>query len=126
MMCAILFLSFTGCSFGGDEKVILYEMESYDRTKQGSKRVITDVKIIDIFERAQNEAVKQFGIADMLPPHYKVVLRDMSYFLWLYEEDNAGRTMNVNNTHTVYSIDKKSLNELSEALRVYFPLLSQN
>ena len=125
-MCAILFLSFTGCSFGGDEKVILYEMESYDRTKQGSKRVITDVKIIDIFERAQNEAVKQFGIADMLPPHYKVVLRDMSYFLWLYEEDNAGRTMNVNNTHTVYSIDKKSLNELSEALRVYFPLLSQN
>ena len=124
MISILLLLSVAGCSSGSDEKVTLYEMESFFQTKQGSAIVITDRSIVELFRRTHDEAIKNFGVSDMLPPHYKVELQGLTYLLWLYEE--AGVLQNIDNRHTTYSIRKTAIPQLNEVIKSYYPNTTAN
>ena len=94
------------------EEVIIYHM------KNGSKKVIFKEKeAIRTIEEAIKSAEKQPGIVDMADPHFKMELGEDTYFLWLTRSDGTiGTIMNAEDTHTIYSLSKKSTTQLKELL----------
>jgi hypothetical protein len=112
----ILILStLIGCSNEKIEQINIYEMESFQETKQDSLKVIADKTDITIFNTAFKRAKKNPGIADMADPHYKVELGKETYFLWITED--SGTIENVNDTHTTYSLSKKSAKKVYQLLK---------
>jgi len=111
-LCFLLFI--VGCSYENIEKVNVFEMESFSKVKEGSLRTFTDLKDVNIFEAAFNNAKKEPGIVDMADPEYKVELGSVAYFLWISEEH--GTIMNLNDTHTIYTLSKNSAKAVYELL----------
>jgi len=89
-------------------------MESFSKVKEGSLRTFTDLKDVNIFEAAFNNAKKEPGIVDMADPEYKVELGSEAYLLWISEEH--GTIMNLNDTHTIYTLSKNSAKAVYELL----------
>ena len=108
----------SGCDSNTVDNVYMYEMESYSETKIDSKKGFTESKDIDIFLAAIRGASKNAGISDMIDPHYKVELGEETYFLWIY--NGSGTVMNLNDTHTTYSLTEKAVNEISELIKSHF------
>ncbi|MCL6572919.1 MAG: hypothetical protein K6T88_14745 [Bacillus sp. (in: Bacteria)] len=107
----LLFVS--GCSSKNIEKIDVYEMESFSIIKEDSLASYTDSKVVSNFVNAFKNANKEQGIVDMDDPEYKVEIGEESYYLWISEEQ--GTIMNVNDTHTIYTLSKsfaKTINEL--------------
>lgn len=93
-------------------------MESFQETKQDSIKVITDTTDISVFDSAFKRAVKNPGIADMADPHYKVELGKETYFLWITED--SGTIANINDSHTTYTLSKKSAREIYQLMMSYY------
>lgn len=108
MIGAILFL--TACSFTPIEQVYVYEMESFSDDKPDSVISYTDAQDVDLFVNAFKTAKKEPGVVDMAEPDYRVEFGDESYFLWISPEQGA--VMNENDTHTIYSLTKKSAKKI--------------
>lgn len=117
-LCLIVLSLVIGCSSDTVDHVYLYEMESFSETKMGSLKVINESKDIDIFLAAISGSIKNAGISDMIDPHYKVELGEETYFLWIYKD--SGTVMNLNDTHTTYSLTKKSVKEVNEVIKTHF------
>lgn len=94
------------------EEVIIYTM------KNDSKKVtFKEKEAIRTIEEAIKGAEKQPGIVNMADPHFKMELGEETYFLWLNE--TSGTIMNANDTHTIYSLSKKSIIQLNEMLQSF-------
>ena len=108
----------SGCSKGMKEvkEVNVYEMESFSEVKEDSLVTFTDEKEIKQFNKAFNSAKKQPGIVDMADPQYKVELGGKSFFLWLSQDH--GTIMDVENTHTIYSLTDKSVENVNNLFRL--------
>jgi hypothetical protein len=103
-----------GCSTGNIEKVDVYQMESFSNIKKNSLTSFSDSKVVDNFVKAFKNAKKDPGIVDMADPEYKVEFGKESYFLWVSEEN--GTIMNLNDTHTIYSLPKSSAKSINDLL----------
>lgn len=108
----LLFVS--GCSSENIEKIDVYEMESFSIIKKDSLVSYTDSKVVSNFVNAFKNANKEQGIVDMADPEYKVEIGEESYYLWISEEQ--GTIMNVNDTHTIYTLSKSSAKTINELL----------
>lgn len=120
LAAVLMLLAVSACSSGEPKEVRMYEMESFAVTKEDSLIVITDSKDIEIFERAVDSATERLGIANMADPDYKFDLGGESYFLWIDMSAESGTLMNIENTHTTYSLADKSVKEVNEILRQHF------
>ncbi|WP_394188746.1 hypothetical protein [Paenisporosarcina quisquiliarum] len=114
-----IFIVFTlllvsGCSSKNIEKIDVYEMESFSNIKKDSLTSFTDSKVVSNFVNAFENANKEQGIVDMADPEYKVEIGEESYYLWISEEQ--GTIMNVNDTHTIYTLSKSSAKTINELL----------
>lgn len=109
----ILFL--TGCSAASIDQVDVYEMEDFSAAKADSFISYTDSQDVDLFVNAFKNAKKEPGVVDMYEPDYRVAFGGESYFLWINPEQ--GTIMNENNTHTIYSLKKKSAEMIYELLK---------
>ena len=88
-------------------------MESFSVIKKDSLTSYTDSKVVSNFVNAFKNAKKEQGVVDMSEPDYKVEFGEESYYLWVSEEQ--GTIMNINVTHTSYTLSKSSgitINEL--------------
>lgn len=115
ILILFLFSLVSGCSPDKIEEVSLYKMKSFSETKMDSLKVITESKDIHILMEAINGASKNPGLSDMIDPHYKVQLGEETYFLWIYPD--SGAVMNLNDTHTTYSLTEKSVKEITELIK---------
>ncbi|RIX59213.1 hypothetical protein D3P08_03385 [Paenibacillus nanensis] len=113
----LLISSLIGCTNRQIDKINIYEMESFQETKNDSLKEITDTTDISVIVSAFKLAVKNSGIADMADPHYKVELGTETYFLWIAE--NSGTIENIKDTHTTYSLSEKSAREIYQLVRSY-------
>ncbi|MDW0118639.1 hypothetical protein QTL97_17070 [Sporosarcina thermotolerans] len=104
----------SGCSSKNNQKVVVYEMESFSDIKKDSLTSFTDPEVVNDFVKAFNNAVKMIGIVNMADPEYKVEIGEESYFLWINEE--RGTIMNLNDTHTIYTLSKSSAKKINELL----------
>ena len=106
--------SILGFSAKNSDKVDVYEMESFSDIKQDSLISFTDPKIVSDFVKTFKNAKKEPGIVDMADPKYKIEFGQESYFLWISEDH--GTIMNVEDTHTIYTLSKSSAKMIYELL----------
>ncbi|REK71829.1 hypothetical protein [Paenibacillus paeoniae] len=108
----------SGCVSNDERKVSLYEMKDFSEVKEGSLRVVTDPKEIAMWHKAMKDSIQQLGIVDIINPQYKVDLGDGVYYLW--SEENAGRVMNVQDSHTIRILTEKYAKEVYLALQSHY------
>ncbi len=106
----ILFL--TGCSSASVDQIDVYEMENFLDAKANSLISYTDPQDVDLFVNAFKTAKKEPGVVDMAEPDYRVEFGEESYFLWI--SPDQGAVMNEKDTHTIYSLKKKSAKKIYE------------
>ncbi len=85
-------------------------------------KVYKNKETLDIFKNAISNAVKREGIADMAEPEFdlRVVYTDgnkQGYHLWVGEKGQKSTLMNVNDTHTTYSISEEITNQLIDLVK---------
>lgn len=90
-------------------------MENFSEVIGDSLVTFTDKKEIQQFKEAFSSAKKQSGIVDMADPQYKVELGGKSFFLWL--SPDHGTIMDVEETHTIYSLTGKSVENVNDMFR---------
>ena len=123
LITVLLLLVVSGCSTTTNEKVTIYEMISFSETNMESKKIITDLKDINILETSFNGASQNPGLTDMIDPNYKVELAEETYFLWINEI--SGTIMNVNDTHITYTLTEKSVKEVNEVIISHFRIIKE-
>ncbi|MCH4827949.1 hypothetical protein [Planococcus halocryophilus] len=108
-------LSFIGgCSSENIEKVDVFEMESFSVIKNDALTSYTDSKVVSDFVKAFKKAKKEPGTVDMMDPRYKVEIGEESYYLWISKEQ--GTIMNLDDTHTIYTLSQSSAKKIYELL----------
>jgi hypothetical protein len=112
--CLLIFL-LQSCSTNHIERVDIYIMNDFSNTKENSHFVYEDPEVILLFETAIDHAKQEPGIVDIVEPEYKFVLGEESYFLWISREH--GTIMNVEDTHRVSSLTKKSAQGIYQLLK---------
>lgn len=88
------------------EQVVINEMESFSEVKGSSEKTLTNKEDIKIIQDAFLNANKEPGVADMSDPHYKLLVGDNSYYLWIHE--SSGTIMNRKDTHVIYSFSEEA------------------
>lgn len=80
----------------------------------------TDNKQIEAFVRAIDTAEQIQGILNTSTPNYDIVLisanKEYAFHLWINETSEQAMVMNVKETHTGYTLTKKSTAELKEII----------
>lgn len=112
----VFILIIVGCSNGTEEieSISIYKMKNFSTVQEDSLITLTDSKVIDEFTKGFNNANKEQGIVNMADPEYKVELGGVTYFLWITEEH--GTIMDLNDTHTIYTLSKSSAKNINELL----------
>ncbi|TFD96965.1 hypothetical protein [Jeotgalibacillus salarius] len=103
-----------GCTSEDIEKVDVYEMESFTVIKEGSLTSYTDPEVVGEFVNAFKKAKKEPGVVEMIEPEYKAEIGEESYYLWICTE--YGTIMNLEDSHTTYTLSKKSAKKIFDLL----------
>lgn len=86
------------------KSITIQEMISFKEAKRNSTKKISNIddvkKIVDAFSHAFQEP----GIVDMADPEYKVKIGKKSYYLWFSADGASAAIMNVEDTHTIYTM----------------------
>ncbi|KAB2336761.1 hypothetical protein F7731_10435 [Cytobacillus depressus] len=110
----LLLLFISACSFQKVDNVNIYEMKSFSDFKENSLVVISDSKEKNVIIKAFTNAARESGIVNMADPHYKVEIGNEAFFLWI--GDNSGTIMNLNDTHTIYTLSEKASNQIKKII----------
>ena len=102
------------CENSTVEKVEVYEMAGFSENRQGTLRTFRESESVHGFVNAFTKANKEPGIVDVIDPHYQVEFDGESYFLWI--DEDHGTIMDTNDTHTIYTLSKKSAKKIYELL----------
>ena len=103
-------------------KVSFSKSNGFGKVNSEFFRVYEDKETLEIFKNAISNAVKLEGIADMAEPEFdiKVVYTDgnkQGYHLWVGKKGRKSTIMNVNDTHTIYSISEEITNNLIDLVK---------
>ena len=103
-------------------KVSVSKSSGFDKVNADFFAVYEDKETLDIFNNAISNAVKIPGIVDIIEPEFdlEVIYTDGSkqgYHLWVGEKGQKSTLMNVNDTHTIYSISKEITNQLVDLVK---------
>ena len=118
MKKALIFLSLIGMVLAGcsQEKLVVEETASKldiaitPKENPGTTKLELNKEEIVIFKRAVKDSIKEPGIVNMANPQFQFAIDGESYFLWISEE--AGTIMDINDTHTIYTISSGSHKEI--------------
>ncbi|SFL41080.1 hypothetical protein SAMN04487943_101414 [Gracilibacillus orientalis] len=110
--CCATFVIFTfflvSCSL--QNKVTIFEMESFEKIKVDTALDITDEEEIKVFDKAVKSANREPGVVDVSDPDYKFEYGKKSYFLWI--SAGSGSVMKTSNTNTIYTLEKDSAKQV--------------
>ncbi|MFD1738694.1 hypothetical protein ACFSCX_19425 [Bacillus salitolerans] len=91
------------------------EKISIDSTESNSETlVINATETIEMINEAIENAEKQLGIINMADPEFKIEIGEETYFLWI--DEKSGTIMNIEDTHTIYSLSVSSVNQINEII----------
>ena len=79
--------------------------------------VYEDEEVLETFQNIFTSAVKQEGIVQIAEPEFdlEVIYKEgnkQEYHLWLGEKDEQSTLMQVEDTHTIYTISEEATNQL--------------
>lgn len=114
-------LLLSACTSGKQvETIRINKMKSFSDADLDSTKQITDSDEIAVFKSAINKAIKRPGIVNVADPEFRIEVDEHSYYIWIQEE--AGTIMNVEDTHTIYSLPKKNAKEVYEIIVRHYQL----
>lgn len=90
-------------------------MESFSAIKKNSLTSYTDPKVVSNIVKAFKKAKKEPGVVEMVDPEYKVEFGEESYYLWISSEH--GTIMNLEDTHTTFTLSKSSAKTIYELVK---------
>lgn len=92
------------------EKMTIYSMEN-----NSVIIVIEDQETIKKVQEAIAIAKQEPGIVNMVDPEYRIELGEKTYYLWVSE--NSGTIMDVEETHTIFTLSENAVELLNEVLK---------
>ena len=103
-------------------KVSVSKSNGFGKVNSDFFTVYEDEDALNLFEKVISNAVKVEGIADMAEPEFDLEVvysggNKYEYHLWLGKKGQKSTLMNINNTHTIYSISEEITNQLVNALK---------
>lgn len=119
IICSILF---SGCSLTSDNEANQAPSEKLKVTGEVNKTFYEE-KEIKIARDAIQSAEKILGILDVAKNNFEISLIDSegnkeTYFLWLRKDHSGGMIMNIEDTHTGYTLQEKDVAKLKDLLNM--------
>lgn len=102
------------------ETITLYKMNSFSEADLDSKVKINDSDEIGVMKTAIKKAIKRPGISDVVDPDFTIEIGEDSYYLWIQED--SGNIMNVDDTHTLYTLQKQNVREVYGIVNRYYSI----
>ncbi|QPC45556.1 hypothetical protein [Mangrovibacillus cuniculi] len=104
-------------------KVSVSESREFDRIDTNFFFETEDPREVNTIRGIISSAVKKRGIVDMADPEYdmEVIFSNgdvWRYHLWIGNEGETSTLMNVEDTHTIYTVKAEDTNRLLEILEV--------
>ena len=111
-----------GLPDGNLSKVSISKSSGFGKVNSDFFTVYEDKETLNIFKNAISNAVKSEGIADMAEPEFdiEVIYTDGNkedYHLWVGEKGQKSTLMDVNDTHTIYTISEEITNQLIDLVK---------
>ena len=116
VLVTIIFVMIMGGCVSEDnvEKIEIVQMIGFSKVITYPSINITKTEEIEEFINAFNSAEKVPGIANTVDPDYQVIMGTENYYLWI--SDESGTIMNIEDTHTVYSLSESSAQKIFDLL----------
>ncbi|MFD2042867.1 hypothetical protein ACFSTA_00930 [Ornithinibacillus salinisoli] len=97
------------------------EFDTFGSVNHEDPVVFTDEETVETFMEAIHSAKKEEGVVDMDFGDFDLNVissdgKEEGFHLWLREDMERGSIMRVENTHVVYTLSKKSTQELKDIL----------
>jgi hypothetical protein len=120
IICSILF---SGCPIKSETKEATQETQEKLKVTGEINKTFYQEKEIKIARDAIKSAEKIPGILDVAKSNFEISLIDSkgnkeTYFLWLRKEDNGGMIMNIEDTHTGYTLQKTDVAKLKKLISI--------
>jgi len=106
----------------GISKVSISNPKDFGKVNSDFFVIYEDVETLEIFQNAILKAVKQEGVVNISEPEFdlKVIYKDgneQEYHLWVGEKGQKSTLMNIDDTHTIYSISEELTNQLIDLVK---------
>ncbi|MCA1030818.1 hypothetical protein LCL95_07290 [Bacillus timonensis] len=105
----ILLFFLAACSSEDLEEIKINGLKNKERI------VVTDSKIMNTIKEALQTAEMEPGIVNLANPHFKIVFKNETYFLWITGE--SGIIMNAKDTHIIFTLSKQAISDLNEIIK---------
>ena len=120
IICSILF---SGCSLISETKGAKQESPEKLKVTGEVNKTFYEEKEIKIARDAIQSAEKILGILDVAKNNFEISLIDSdgnkeTYFLWLTKDHSSGMIMNIEDTHTGYTLKESDVVKLKELLNI--------
>jgi outer membrane murein-binding lipoprotein Lpp len=120
IFCSILF---SGCSLISETKGANQESSETLKVTGEVNKTFYEEKEVNIARDAIQSAEKILGILNVSKSNFEISLIDSegnqeTYFLWLRKGDSGGMIMNIEDTHTGYTLQEKDVAKLKDLLFV--------
>jgi hypothetical protein len=120
IICSILF---SGCSLISDKGTNQAAPSEKLKVTGEVNKTFYEEKEIKIARDAIKSAEKILGILDVAKNNFEISLIDSegnkeTYFLWLRKDHSGGMIMNIEDTHTGYTLQEKDVAKLKELLNM--------
>lgn len=100
------------------EKVVIYNLKNADGSKAPIETIyqtITESDLVDVFNKAFEEAEPLKGIVKMAAPTYKVIIGSSEYYL-LIGDDKTDSIVNLDDSHTMFRLSPSDTIKIREIL----------
>jgi hypothetical protein len=120
IICSILF---SGCSLISETKGANQESSEKLKVTGEVNKTFYEEKEIKIARDAIQSAEKILGILNVAKNNFEISLIDSegnkeTYFLWLRKDHSGGMIMNIEDTHTGYTLQEKDVAKLKDLLNM--------
>lgn len=76
--------------------------------------VLTEPVHLRIIAEAISSAQPIEGMVKVAQPHFRIHYNNTNYYVWLSKDEQYGAFMNAGQSHTLYSLSDRSINQLQE------------
>lgn len=104
-------------------KVSISEGVGFDKVNYNFFKMYKDKKTLHTFKEVISNTKRISGLVDVgLPPNFnlEIIYKDgnrQEYYLWLGEKGEKSSLINVDDTHTIYSVSEDMTNKLIDLIK---------
>ncbi|MFL1674886.1 permease [Paenibacillus dendritiformis] len=99
------------------DEIEIYNVNSMSMNSGAEDRllvVLTEPTHLRIIDEAISSARPIEGVAKVAQPHFRIHYNNTNYYVWLSKDEQYGAFMNADQSHTLYSLSDRSINQLQE------------